>query len=177
MGITRRWFVVLAGTMTLSLALVPTAGAVTDQDLTPDFTECTPPDSYPAGCTKPIQSEGKEFPPNTVIKFSWLEPDSFLLGAGGPGATVQQLTGAVCSNTFQSSLLSEWATPLTADDNRTLGPDSVIRTDANGTFDVTVNGPPENRLPLYGPNAVCAYWEHSPDVYRGVGNQYTIYPV
>lgn len=171
MGTTRRWLVILAGTLGLSLALAPTAGAVADQQLDPEYKDCTPP-VYPAGCAQNIRTEGSGFPANTTISFSWLEPDAFLLGAGGPGAPVQETTGAVCSNTFLTSLRSDWATPLTATNNR--DPLVAVTTDSNGTFDATVNGPPDDAV--YGPNAICAYWEHSPGVYRGVGNQYTIYP-
>lgn len=160
MGTTRKWLVIVGGAITLSLALVSTAGAVTDQRLTPDYTNCTPPD-YPSGCAKDIGVVGKEFPPNTRVRFSWLEPQLFLAGAGGPGATVQQVTGTVCGNLLL-------AKPLTP------SPASVI-TDSTGGFVATINGPPPGPA-VYGPNAICAFWVDGSGTLRGVGNQYTIYP-
>lgn len=158
MRTTRRWLVTLVGTMALSLALVSTAGAVTDQTLTPDYTECTPPD-YPTTCAEEIRVVGKEFPPYTQVRFSWLEPQLFLAGAGGPGPVVQQVTGTVCADPFLAKAL----TPAS------------VTTSSTGGFSVTVNGPPPGAA-IYGPNAVCAFWTDGSGTLRGVGNQYTIYP-
>ncbi len=162
MNAARRFLIGLTAVIALALAPASSAWAA-DMELTPNFTECAPAD-YPGNCARTIGVAGTAFPPSTNIELYWMDPLYFLLAAGGPGATAQELSGTACREFGQGPLVTR-PTPT--------GDPADVVTDGSGGFTTTIVGPPANAV--YGANAVCAVWV-SNAAYQGVGNQYTIYP-
>lgn len=142
--------------MQLSNTSAPDEGA--------NFTHCSLSDflSHNSGgseCQRTVEVHGTGFENRDGTSIDhvdlwWMDGPLFLAGAGGPGHEAQQVSGVACQT----------GVPLKQD----------VPVGSDGEFIETVDVPPAG-LASYGPNAVCAVWEHD-DHTSGLGNQYNIFP-